>query len=494
LDPLPTPIIATAAFLAGSLVTWVFARQSRALAIARIEGTAAEVHAAEMSSTNIRLAAAEEKCSRLPELTQEIAEADHLIAALQREHVTAEKRISALEAQLDRERAATREKLEAYDEARLKLSDTFSALCGEALRQNNQTFLDLARGAFGQLNESARGDLEKRQQAIDGLVAPVRDSLDKVETRISDLEKARIAAYESLSEQVRALTETQRELRGETGQLVKALRSPAARGRWGEIQLRRVVELAGMVDHCDFCEQVSSSDGRMRPDLVVRLPGEKQIVIDSKTSLQAYLEALEAPDEVTRNARLQQHAAQVRAHIDQLSRKAYWEQFEPTPEFVVLFLPGEMLFGAALERDPQLIEYGADRRIILATPTTLIALLRAVFYGWRQEKLSANAREIGLLGRELFKRLGDMTSHLDRLGRSLGTAVESYNRTAASLESRVLVTARRFQELDAAPSDAPLPAPPVLELTPRPLSPDALAGCNDTQSLGLDADASLTDK
>ncbi|MHA3773475.1 DNA recombination protein RmuC [Verrucomicrobiota bacterium sgz303538] len=471
MDALPAPLLALIAFCAGIFITWLFSRQSQALALVQLEASTYESHSDEIRELTQKLATAEEKCSRLPELSQELAEADQMIAALQREQVLAEKRISALEAQLDRERAATRDKLAAFDEARGKLSESFTALCAEALRQNNQSFLDLARTALGQLHESAKGELEKRQQAVDAIVQPVRESLEKVDARIGELEKARVGAYESLSEQVRALAETQHQLRTETGQLVRALRSPVVRGRWGEIQLRRVVELAGMIEHCDFCEQVSvdGADGRLRPDLVVRLPGGKQLVVDAKASLHAYLEALEASDEATRVTRLQQHASHVRTHVEQLSRKAYWEQFEPTPEFVILFLPGEMLFSAALERDPQLIEYGADRRIILATPTTLIALLRAVFYGWRQEKLSQNAREISVLGRDLFKRLGDMTAHLDRVGRSLNSAVESYNRAAASLESRVLVTARRFQELEAAPADGTLPALPAIEQAARAL-------------------------
>ncbi|MGV3534092.1 MAG: DNA recombination protein RmuC, partial [Chthoniobacteraceae bacterium] len=301
-------------------------------------------------------------------------------------------------------------------------------------------------------------------------------------------------AYESLTAQVRGLSESQHQLRTETGNLARALHSPVTRGRWGEIQLRRVVELAGMIDHCDFTEQVTLGDGesRQRPDLVVQLPGGKHLVIDAKAPLDAYLQSLDAPSDATRIARLQQHAAQIRTHIERLSRKAYWEQFESSPEFVVLFLPGEVFFSAALERDPQLIEFGADRRIILATPTTLIALLRAVFYGWRQEKLAHNAEKISGLGRELFKRLSDMSAHLDRVGRSLNSAVENYNRAAATLESRVFVTARRFQELEAAPADGDLPPLPIVEQAARTLTPpDVPTAIGETR---LDAPGTVHEK
>jgi len=429
-----------------------------------------------------RLAAAEEKNSRIPELEGSLVQ-------IRREHSESQARVSGLEAQMIEERKASVEKTALLEEAQKKLSDAFKALSSEALRENNQSFLELAKSTLEKFQETAKGDLEKRQQAISEIVKPVRESLEKVDAKIADMEKSRADAYGSLTTQVRSLFDSQNELRKETSNLVRALRAPGVRGRWGEVQLKRVVELAGMTAHCDFWEQqsVDTDEGRLRPDMVVRLPGGKTIVVDAKAVLSAYLDAIEAPDDVSRAGHLQRHARQVKERVDELGRKAYWEQFEHAPEFVVLFLPGEMFFSAALENDPGLIESAADRRVVLATPTTLIALLKAVFYGWRQERLAENAQEISALGRELYERLSVMGGHLSGVGKNLNQAVTAFNKAVGSIETRVFPAARKFKELHASGTSAEIEQlSPLEQIAREPQAPE-LRVSQDERTLPLDS-------
>jgi DNA recombination protein RmuC len=378
---------------------------------------------------------------------------------------------ATLETTLAYVRKANDEKIELLDRATAGLREAFQALSADALKSNNQAFLELARTSLERFQSEAKGDLKLRQEAVANLVAPIGESLRKVESQIQQIEKDRSEAYGDLTAQVRSLIGTQEKLQAETGNLVKALRTPTVRGRWGEIQLRRVVEIAGMLSYCDFSEQetISTSNGRLRPDLVIKLPGGKNVVVDAKTPLLAYLDAIDSTDDALRLAKLRQHAQQVRTHLTQLSSKGYWEQFEASPEFVVMFLPGETFFSAALEQDPTLIEYGVTQRVIPASPTTLIALLKAIAFGWNQEKLARNAKEISSLGKELHDRLRTLGKHFEAVGRGLDRAVESYNMAVGSLETRVMVSARKFAELGSPVIDD-LPPMTVIDTTTRNLT------------------------
>lgn len=381
-------------------------------------------------------------------------------------------------------RAGLDAKVAAFDEAQSKLKDAFQALSAEALQSNNQAFLDLARTSLERFHQGASSDLETRQQAVSAVVKPLEQALAQVDAKLRELEVSREGAYAGLTEQVRSLAAAQSQLQSETAKLVTALRAPAARGRWGELHLRRVVEMAGMVEHCDFVEQetLASGRGKLRPDMIVRLPSRRQVVVDAKTPLAAYLEALETGDETARAAKLKDHAQQVRRHIEGLAEKAYWQELPQAPEFVVCFLPGEPFFSAALEQDPELIEYGVARKVILATPTTLIALLKAVAYGWRQEKVAENAEAIRELGKTLYDRLRTLTGHFAATGQSLDRAVASYNRAAGMFENRVLLSARRFTALGAA-EGAEIETLPVVETLARRL--DASAANGDREGIPL---------
>jgi DNA recombination protein RmuC len=371
---------------------------------------------------------------------------------------------SQVETSLAAERAASGEKLSALTDAHERLTNSFKALSADALRSNNQSFLDLARETFGKLHQQSSDELGKRQQAIDSMVKPLKESLEKVDAKIGEIEKARASAYGQLSEQLKSLGTAQTSLQAEAAKLTTALRSTTTAGTWGELQLRRVVEMSGMSSYCDFTEQQSS--GGFRPDLIVRLPGGQQIVIDAKAPNDAYREAANASDESVRAAKLTEHAGKVRSHIDALGAKDYWAQFQPSPEFVVLFLPGDQFLSGALQSDPTLIDRAIAKKVLLATPATLIALLKAAAYGWRQESVSKNAEEIANLGRALYDRISGFADHLDKVGRGLENANKSYNSAIGAFEGTLLPGARKFVELGAKGTKE-LTEPGPVETTPR---------------------------
>jgi len=367
--------------------------------------------------------------------------------------------LARTQALLEHERSAAEQRLAAAEAGGQRLREAFDAVSAEALRRNNEQFIALAESRLARASSEARGDLSARQQAIEGLVGPLRETLGKVEAQIRAVEKDRAGAHQALLSQIGTMRQSSEQLRVETAQLVTALRAPQVRGRWGELQLQRVVEAAGMVEHCDFETQQTSSteDGVLRPDLVVQLSGGKRVVVDAKVSFVGYLEAMEARDDSVRAERLRAHARHLRAHIDSLAGKAYWERFDPTPEFVVCFVPADAFLNAALEQEPALLEYAFGKNVVIATPSTLIALLRTVAYTWRQEALARNAQQVHRLARDLYTRLATMGGHIESVGKALNSAVGKYNAAVSSLETRVLVTARRLNELHVVEGDLPAP-------------------------------------
>jgi DNA recombination protein RmuC len=447
-----------------------------------------------------QVAAVRARADRVTELERLVRERDARVDAITAERdsrLTAlalelsNERIAgaALRERLDRERENAAEKLALLDSAEQKLADTFRALSAAALKTSTESFLQVARATLGQQQETAKSEVDAKAREIDALVKPLKESLDKVDAKIQELETARAGAYGELTTQVKTLLQSQMMLQSETSNLVKALRTPHVRGRWGEIQLHRVVEIAGMLEHCDFYQQesVETEDGRLRPDMLVRLPGGRTIVVDSKVPLQAYLEALEAPDDAARASHMRQHSLQIRTHVKKLSEKAYWEQFADAPELVVLFIPGESFYSAALERDPGLIEIGFEQRVVIATPTTLIALLKAVSFGWRQERIAQEAQQISALGKQLYIRVRTMGQHFEDLRKSLDRTVHHYNRAVRSLESRVLPAARKFRDLGAVTEDV-IPSLEALDqLASRLQTPELAAGQTDDEAAPLPA-------
>jgi DNA recombination protein RmuC len=441
----------------GGVLGWLLAnaRWSSLLAAERVEAEG-KAKAAESTINEIR--------AKVGEVQSKLEGSERDLKSETAIRIAAETRLEEAQANLAEQRRL-------LEEAKTRLAETFQALSAEALKSNNQAFVELAIQTFQKIQAEAKGNLETREKAIEGLVNPLKESLRRYEEQIQAMEKSRQTAYGSLEAQLQNLASLNQQLQKETGTLANALKGgPQVRGRWGEMTLRRVAELAGMSEHCDFTEQESleSDAGRQRPDMIVHLPNRREIAVDAKAPLQSFLDATAATDEADRRRCLEEHARRVRNHMYQLAARAYQDQFDPAPEFVVLFLPGESFFSAALEMDRTLIEDGMQKQVVLATPTTLIALLRAVAFGWRQEQIAQNAQAISGLGKEVYDRLQTFLSHFEGVGQALRRATENYNKAVGSLESRVLPSARRFKELGAATGEG------IAELTPLDETPRAL--------------------
>ncbi|MEQ4487950.1 MAG: DNA recombination protein RmuC [Dehalococcoides mccartyi] len=414
---------AVAGFIVGALIAW-FVASSRA---ATLQGAANELR------------------SQLTEVSENIVTLRGQLEGEQKGRIMAETKLAEASVRIQEEK-------QLLEDAKTKLTDAFKAIAGDTLNESTSNFLRLAKSTFDNVLIEAKGDLNTRQEAIKGLVNPLSDSLKEFNVHVKEIEKSRQEGYAGLAAQLTQVSDAERQLKIETSNLVTALRRPEVRGRWGEITLHRVVELAGMVERCDFCEQVSvdSEDGRKRPDMIVYLPGDREIVVDSKVPIDAYLDAIKADSEEKRKLALAHHAAQVRSHMEGLASKGYWNQFNKAPEFVVMFIAGESFFGAACESDNRLMEDALQKHVVMATPATLIALLRSVAFGWRQEQIAKNAQAISDLGKELFERMSVFAEYMVGMGKGLEKATEEFNKGVGSIETRVLVTARRFKDLGVA--------------------------------------------
>lgn len=414
---------------------------------------------------------------RARELRGTVAEREASLARLQQSLDIARQESARAGAQLEAAQAAAAEKIALLQGAEVRLREAFAALSAAALQQNNESFLQLARASLGELQRSAVVDLDGRHKALESIVHPLRESLTRVDSKLQEVERGRVSSHAQVAEQMRALAQAQHLLQAETSRLARALRSPNVRGQWGELQLRRTLEHAGLVEgsHYELKESVSTEEGRLTPDAVVKLPGGKNVVVDAKVALTAYAEAAETDDDATRAAKLRDHARQVRDHVARLASKTYWAHFQPAPDIVVMFVPGEALLTSALQEDPALLDFSMSRGVMLASPLTLIALLRAIAYGWQQETVAKNAQEISDLGRQLYDRISKLAEHFEMVGRSLARSVQAYNSAVGALESRVLVAARRLKEKGVSSSEE-FPEPETIDQTPRPLGAPELVG------------------